>query len=548
MATDTPPTAVAAASTLSPARLAALVDGAVGSDDEPIDVTAPATTERIGRIPAATADDVARAVETVRESSAGSAWADRPARERAAVLDRFADRVTEHRAELLDLLQLETGKSRRTAAEEILEVPMACQYLVGNGPAVVADERRGAAIPGLTTATVTYDPVGVVGVISPWNYPMTLAAADVLPALLAGNGVVLKPDEKTPYTALALAELLEAAGLPEGVLTVVTGRGETAGPALVDHVDHVAFTGSTETGRAVAARAGQNLIDCSLELGGNNPLVVLADADLETAARGAVQACFSNAGQLCLSAERLYVVESVYDAFLEAFVRKANRLTLGTAYDYDADVGSLIDATQLDRVRSHVDDARDRGATVEAGGRHRPDVAPYCFEPTILTDVDPDATVACAETFGPVVSVTPVADADAAVTAANDSPYGLNASVWCDDTARGEAVARRIECGTVCVNDGILSGWGARDAPMGGVGDSGIGRRHGPEGIRRFLEPRTVSVSRVGPFTFPDRVPTGWVVSGSLAAAAAARRVSRGVRGVTRRVKRSVTDRRQPRE
>ena len=548
MATDTPPTAVAAASTLSPERLAALADGAVGGDDDPIDVTAPATTERVGRVPAAAADDVARAVETVRESSAGSAWADRPARERAAVLDRFADRVTEHRAELLDLLQLETGKSRRTAAEEILEVPMACQYLVGSGPAVVGDERRGAAIPGLTTATVTYDPVGVVGVISPWNYPMTLAAADVLPALLAGNGVVLKPDEKTPYTALALAELLEAAGLPEGVLTVVTGRGETAGPALVDHVDHVAFTGSTETGRAVAARAGQNLIDCSLELGGNNPLVVLADADLETAARGAVQACFSNAGQLCLSAERLYVVESVYDAFLEAFVRETDRLTLGTAYDYDADVGSLIDAAQLDRVRSHVDDARDRGATVETGGRHRPDVAPHCFEPTVLTDVESDATVACTETFGPVVSVTPVADADAAVTAANDSPYGLNASVWCGDTARGEAVARRIDCGTVCVNDGILSGWGARDAPMGGVGDSGIGRRHGPEGIRRFLEPRTVSVSRVGPFIFPDRVPTGWIVSGSLAAASAARRVSGAARTVTRRVKRSVADRRQPRE
>ena len=542
MATDTTPTAVAAASTVSSERLTTLADRAVGGDDDPIDVIAPATTERIGRVPAAAAADVARAVETARESSAESAWSDRPARERAAVLERFADQVTDHRAALLDLLQLETGKSRRTAAEELLEVPMACRYLAADGPTAMADERRGAAIPGLTTATVTYDPVGVVGVISPWNYPMTLSAADVLPALLAGNGVVLKPDERTPYTALALAELLEAAGLPEGVLTVVTGRGKTAGQALVDHVDHVAFTGSTETGRAVAARAGQNLIDCSLELGGNNPLVVLADADLETAARGAVQACYSNAGQLCLSAERLYVVESVYDAFLEAFVRETERLTLGTAYDYGADIGSLIDAAHVDRVRSHVDDARDRGATVETGGQHRPDVAPYCFEPTVLTGVDPDATVACTETFGPVVSVTPVADADAAVAAANDSPYGLNASVWCGDTARGEAVAHRIECGTVCVNDGILSGWGARDAPMGGVGDSGIGRRHGPEGIRRFLEPRTVSVSRVGPFTFPDRVPTGWIVSGSLAALSTGRRASRAVRATKRRLKRVVGD------
>ena len=373
--------------------------------------------------------------------------------------------------------------------------------------------------------------------------PTAVAAASTLsPERLAAlaDGAVGGDDDPIDVTAPATSSAAAAGTRP--TRSVVAGRGETAGPALVDHVDHVAFTGSTETGRAVAARAGQNLIDCSLELGGNNPLVVLADADLETAARGAVQACFSNAGQLCLSAERLYVVESVYDAFLEAFVRETDRLTLGTAYDYDADVGSLIDAAQLDRVRSHVDDARDRGATVETGGRHRPDVAPHCFEPTVLTDVESDATVACTETFGPVVSVTPVADADAAVTAANDSPYGLNASVWCGDTARGEAVAHRIDCGTVCVNDGILSGWGARDAPMGGVGDSGIGRRHGPEGIRRFLEPRTVSVSRVGPFIFPDRVPTGWIVSGSLAAASGARRVSGAVRAVTRRVKRVVAD------
>ncbi|MES3162123.1 MAG: succinic semialdehyde dehydrogenase [Halorubrum sp.] len=532
------PTAVADTASLSTDRLAELAARVESTAGATLDVFAPATTERLGSVPACDEDDVAAAVERARD--AASTWGERSVEERAAVLDRAADRLLSERSALLDLLQMETGKSRRTAVEELFEVPLACEYAAEEGPAAIAEDRRTPAVPGLTTATVTYEPVGVVGVISPWNYPLTLSVADVVPALLAGNAVVLKPDEKTPYTALALAELLAEAGLPEDVLTVVTGEGPTVGPALIDTVDYVAFTGSTETGRAVAERAGQNLIDCSLELGGNNPLVVLDDADVDAAARGAVQACFSNAGQLCLSAERIYVVESAYDAFLDAFVRETERLTLGTGYDYDDDLGSLIDAAQLDRVRTHVDDARERGATVETGGRHRPDVAPYCYEPTVLTGVDPDATVACEETFGPVVSVTSVSDTDAAVAAANDSPYGLNASVWTANRERGARVARQIDCGTVTVNDGFLSGWGARDAPMGGFGDSGIGRRNGPEGVRRFTESRTVGVSRVGAFTFPEGIPTSWFVRGAFVATIAGRRVSAAVRGAKRRTVRRV--------
>ena len=454
------------------------------------------------------------------------------------MLDRFGDLVLDRRTELLDLLQVETGKSRRTAVEELFDVPTGCTYLADEAPGVLADERRSGVVPGLTTATVTYEPVGVVGVISPWNYPLTLSMADALPALAAGNAVVVKPDEKTPYGALALGELLEVAGLPDGLFQVVTGEGSTVGPALVDAVDYVAFTGSTETGRTVAERAGRNLVDCSLELGGNNPLVVLADADVDEAARGAVQACFSNAGQLCLSAERIYVEESAYEPFRDAFVRETERLTLGTGYDYDAEVGSLIDAAQLERVRSHVEDARERGATVVTGGRARPDVAPYCYEPTVLEGVDPDATVACEATFGPVVAVAPVPDADAAVDAANDSPYGLNASVWTRDRARGVDVAREIDCGTVNVNDAFLATWGATDAPMGGFGESGLGRRHGPEGIRRYAESRTIGVSRVGPLTFPDRVPTDWFVRGAFAAVSAGRRARRALRRLKRRVRR----------
>ncbi|TKX70827.1 succinic semialdehyde dehydrogenase [Halorubrum sp. SP9] len=541
-----PPVAVGNAPTLTPRRLDGLTERVTRSrpaDDDAsdrgdrIDVFAPATAERIGSVPACDAGDVEAAVERARDAQAE--WAETPAAERARIVERFGDLVAERREELLDVLQVETGKSRRTAVEEVFDVPTGCAYVAGEAPDALAAERRRGVAPGIATATVTREPVGVVGVISPWNYPLTLSMADAVPALAAGNAVVLKPDEKTPYGALLCSELLEVAGLPDGLFQVVTGEGPQVGPPLIDAVDYVAFTGSTSVGRTIAERAGRNLIGCSLELGGNNPLVVLGDADVDEAARGAVQACFSNAGQLCLSAERIYVVESAFDAFLDAFVRETETLTLGTGYDYDADLGSLVDADQLARVESHVADARERGATVETGGRARPDVAPYCYDPTILTGVDPDATVACEETFGPVAAVTPVPDADAAVAAANDSPYGLNASVWTGDRERGAALAREIDCGTVNVNDAFLATWGAVDAPMGGFGDSGLGRRHGREGIQRYTETRTVGVSRVGPLTFPDRIPADWFVRGAFAAM----RAARGTRRATRRIRRRLSRR-----
>ncbi|EMA57559.1 succinic semialdehyde dehydrogenase [Halorubrum distributum JCM 13561] len=544
--TDTP-TAVGDAPTLAARRLDGLADRAArarpaddgdgpSGDPDAIDVFAPATDERIGSVPACGADDVAAAVERAR--AAQEAWAETPAAERARIVERFGELVADRREELLDVLQVETGKSRRTAVEELFDVPTGCSYVASEAPDALAEERRRGVAPGITTATVTREPVGVVGVISPWNYPLTLSMGDAIPALAAGNAVVLKPDEKTPYGALLCSELLELAGLPDDLFQVVTGEGPTIGAPLIDAVDYVAFTGSTAVGRTIAERAGRNLIGCSLELGGNNPLVVCADADVDEVARGAVQACFSNAGQLCLSAERIYVVESAYQEFLDAFVRETEALTLGTGYDYDADLGSLVDADQLARVESHVEDARERGATVETGGRARPDVAPYCYEPTVLTGVDPDATVACEETFGPVAAVTPVPDAAAAVDAANDSPYGLNASVWTADRERGAELAREIDCGTVNVNDAFLATWGANDAPMGGFGDSGLGRRHGREGIQRYTEARTVGVSRVGPLTFPDRIPTDWFVRAAFAAMGIGRRARRGLDAVRRRLSR----------
>ncbi len=483
-------------------RLSELSAGVAVEDAGSIPVTAPATGERIGAVPAGDAAAVERAARRARE--AGAAWADRPADERAAVLDRFAGLVLDRRAELLDLLQLETGKSRSDALEELLDVALTADYYARTAPAATADERRRGAFRGVVTAAVTYDPVGVVGVISPWNYPLALSMTDLLPALAAGCPVVCKPDERTPFVALALAELLHEAGLPEEVLRIVTGEGGLVGPAVVDAADYVAFTGSTETGRAVAERAGRNLIGCSLELGGKNPMLVLDDADPERAARIAVEGAFANAGQLCLATERIYVAEPLFEAVRSALAARTRALELGTELAFGPDVGSLIGPDQLDRTERHVEDAVDRGATVLCGGRRRETAGPYVYEPTVLVDVPDDALLADEETFGPVVRIEPVPDVDAAVAAANDTDYGLNASVVTGDADRGRRVARRVDAGTVVVNDAYAAGWGSHDAPLGGRGDSGLGRRHGREGIERFLSARTVATSRIGP---PNRLP-----------------------------------------
>ncbi|MDQ2051786.1 succinic semialdehyde dehydrogenase [Natronolimnohabitans sp. A-GB9] len=477
-------------------------------DRSPIPVRTPITDDEIGTVPSCTAADVERVAERAR--AAQSSWAETPIETRAAVLERFGDLVSDRRTELLDIVQLETGKARHHALEEVLDVPLTCSYYAANGPAILADADRSGAIPFVADASVTYDPVGVVGVISPWNYPLTLAMTDAVPALLAGNAVVCKPDERTPFIALALASLLEEAGLPDGLFQVVTGDGPTVGSALIDAVEYVAFTGGTETGRTVAEQAGRNLIGCSLELGGKNPMVVLEDADVETAARGAVKGAFTNAGQLCLAPERIYVHEDRYEPFLDAFVGATRKLSLGLEFAYGPDVGSLIDGDHLELVEAYVEGAVDDGASLLSGGRHRPDVGPFCYEPTILTDVDPDSRIACEETFGPVVSVYPVAETSEAIERANDTPYGLNASVWTEDRARGRRVADEIDCGTVCINDPYTVGWAAVDAPMGGFGDSGLGRRHGPEGLRRYVDARTIATSRIGPFDAPPGVSPGW--------------------------------------
>jgi succinate-semialdehyde dehydrogenase/glutarate-semialdehyde dehydrogenase len=287
----------------------------------------------------------------------------------------------------------------------------------------------------------------------------------------------------------------------------VTGHGPDLGESLVEESDYVCFTGSPETGRAVAERAGRHLTDCSLELGGKNPMLVLADADVDAAARAAAQGCFSNAGQLCLSIERVYVDAAIREAFVDAFVRETRKLSLGAEYGFGADVGSLVSADHRETVRGYVDDAVEKGATVLTGGRTRDDVGPAFFEPTVLTDVTPEMDLYDEETFGPVAAVAEVDGIADAIERANESRYGLNASIWSEDVARAEQAAERVEAGTVNVNDAYAAAWASVDAPMGGMGDSGIGRRHGEEGLARFTEAQTVATQRFVPFARPEGVP-----------------------------------------
>ena len=441
---------------------------------------------------------------------------------------RYHDLLFENREELLDIVQLETGKARRHAHAEVLDVAMTARYYAYRTASLLESEQRQGALPGLTATEVHRHPIGTVGIISPWNYHLTLSISDIVPALLAGNGVVLKPSEETSYTSLKAAELLYEAGVPRDCFHVVTGFGPDLGEPLVSAADHVCFIGSTETGRIVARTAGETLTDCSLELGGKNPAIVRPDTDVERAAEGLVRGCFANAGQLCLSIERIYVHESVRTRFLDAFVDTAESMRLGVGPAFDIDMGSLVSESHLSKVEAHVEEAKREGATVLTGGRTRPDIGPYVYEPTVLTGVDGSITLRNEETFGPVVSVYGYGD-DEAVERANETEYGLNASIWTEDTGRGRELAARIEAGTVNINESYAAAWASLDAPIGGMGDSGIGRRHGPEGLLRFTESQTVATQRGPAFAAPDGVPY-WLYAKLLDATMAFRRRVPGLR------------------
>jgi succinate-semialdehyde dehydrogenase/glutarate-semialdehyde dehydrogenase len=483
-------------------RLAARV--VAGADARTHTATAPFTGAPIATLPVSTGADVATAVHRARQAQ--PAWAGVPAAEKSAIFLRYHDLVLDRQSQLLDLIQIESGKARAHAFEEIADVALVARHYARRATGYLRARKRSGLVPVLTQSQELRQPKGVVGVVSPWNYPLTLAISDAIPALLAGNAVVLRPDQQTSLTALLAVELLVEAGLPADVLQVVLGPGAETGQAVVETADYVCYTGSTATGRQVAQVAARRLVGISLELGGKNTMYVAADANLDRAAEGAVRACFSGAGQLCVAMERLVVHETVADRFLELFLGRVRAMTLGAGLDWTADMGSLLSPAQLATVARHVEDAMAKGATVLAGGRPRPDVGPLFYEPTVLTGVTTDMVCRDEETFGPLVSVYRVGSDDEAVALANDTAYGLNASVWTRDVRRGRAIAARVRAGTVNINEGYAAAWGSVAAPMGGMKDSGLSRRHGAEGITKYTDAQNITAQHLLGFGPPRGV------------------------------------------
>jgi acyl-CoA reductase-like NAD-dependent aldehyde dehydrogenase len=475
----------------------ALTERLMATSGRTVEVRSPIGDQPLAHIPQSSESDVEEAFRRARRAQ--EAWARTPIDERAAALLRLHDLALDRQQEIIDLICVESGKARKHAFDEPMHIALTARYYGRTAHEHLDSRRVRGLAPLLTRVDVHRPPRGVVGVISPWNYPFTMALCDGLPALLAGNAVIAKPDAQTMLSALLGARLLDEAGFPADLWQVVAGPGPEIGPAMIDRADYICFTGSTATGRLIAKGCADRLIGCSLELGGKNPILVLRDADIEKAAEGAVRAAFSNAGQLCVSMERLFVADQVYDRFMERFVARTEAMTLGSTLDWGNDMGPLISQRQLETVAAHVDDAVAKGARVLTGGRARPDLGPFFYEPTILEGVTPTMTCFGRETFGPVVSAYRFQDEPDAIDRANEGEYGLNASIYSQDGPRARAIARQIRCGSVNINEGFAASFGSIEAPMGGMRSSGLGRRQGSEGVLRFTETQTVATQRVSP-------------------------------------------------
>jgi acyl-CoA reductase-like NAD-dependent aldehyde dehydrogenase len=470
-----------------------------------IDVEDPARGTTIASI--AVLDERAVQELAARGRMAQVGWSASGFAARARVFDAARRWLMVNSERMIETICSETGKTFEDAQLEVGVAAQSFAFWAKSAPKYLADEPVSALSP-LTVGKkvmVRYEPVGLVGVIGPWNYPLVNAFCDCVPALMAGNAVILKPSEVTPLTALLTAEMLTEAGMPVDVFGVATGDGETGG-ALVDAADYVMFTGSTKTGRAVMRRAADTLTPVSLELGGKDPMIVCADADLDRAANAAAYYGLMNSGQVCISVERVYVEQGVHDEFVRKLVDNVRELRQGVpGGPGTVEVGALTFAPQIDIVDAHVRDAVEQGARVEIGG-HRGAGPGRFYEPTVLTGVTHQMRCMREETFGPTIPVMAVADIDEAVRMANDSEYGLQASVWTKDVAKGQQLARRVEAGAVVVND-ALTNYGAMGAPMGGWKSSGVGTRHGAHGIRKYCKTQTIMSQRFAPKKDPNMFP-----------------------------------------
>ncbi|WP_205473756.1 succinic semialdehyde dehydrogenase [Nocardioides sp. SYSU D00038] len=489
--------------TIAPQRLArpasitdrflqGLVSRVQGSAAPPWPLTEVYTGEVLVDLPQSTPTDIERAFAAAR--AAQVEWAARPLRARLEVFKRAHTIFLDNAHLTTDLIQVESGKNRRMAIEETCDPVMVMSHYLKRAPKLLAPVKRGGPVPFLTTSTEIRQPKGVVAIIAPWNFPFATGISDAISALMAGNAIVLKPDNKTALSPLHGIAMLEEAGLPKGLFQVVCGEGPDVGPTLIDNANYVMFTGSTATGRVIGERAGRNLIGCCLELGGKNPMLVLEDADLDDVVQGAIFGAFGNTGQICMHIERMYLPESRYEEFKAKFVAATEALDVRAAYDFGPDLGSLVSPDHVERVKAHVDDAVAKGATVLTGGRPRPDLGPAFFEPTILEGVTTEMLCGVTETFGPVVALHPYRTVDEAVALANDTDYGLNASVWGGDVEAAAAVGRRIESGNVNINDILATAFASKGTPSGGVKQSGVGARHGDQGLLKYTDVQNLAV------------------------------------------------------
>jgi acyl-CoA reductase-like NAD-dependent aldehyde dehydrogenase len=472
-----------------------------------IAVENPATGEVITTVPILGADDLAAMAARGREAQ--PQWEAIGFAGRGRIMRRAQKWMLDNAERVLQAVVQESGKTYEDAqVADFGYTVAALGFWAKEAEKYLADER----VPSWNNPVaigkklvIRYVPLGLVGVIGPWNYPITNSFGDCIPALMAGNTVILKPSEVTPLSSLLMAEMLRECGLPENVFQVATGDGST-GAALIAQVDCIMFTGSTRTGQAVMKAAAEALIPCYLELGGKDPMIVCADANIERAANAAAYYSMNNGGQVCISVERCYVEESVYDDFVARVTENVRGLRQGEpTAEGTVDVGAVIFPPQLDIVDDHVRDAVSKGAKVLTGGHGHSERGRY-FEPTVLVDVDHSMKCMQEETFGPTLPIMKISSAEEGVRLANDSPYGLQASVWTSDTDRGEALARRIEAGVVCVNDAQIN-YTALNLPMGGWKSSGVGTRHGANGIRKYTKTQSLLVTRRAlkrePFMFP---------------------------------------------
>jgi acyl-CoA reductase-like NAD-dependent aldehyde dehydrogenase len=454
----------------------------------------PATLEALGEIEVSNAADVRSAVERARKAQ--PEWAALRFGERARFLEGALRRLVADQDRYGLVIERETGKPpSEVLGAELIPACDALRFYGRRAKHFLADRRIPLHLLKTKKLQISYRPLGVVGIITPWNFPFVLALNPCVQALMAGNAVLLKPSEVAPFSGQLVAELFDAAGLPEGVLQCLSGDGETGAVLVEAGVDKISFTGSVATGRQVAEACARQLIPCTLELGGKDPMVVCADADLERAANGAVYGAFANAGQVCVSTERVYVVDSVAEAFTRKVLEKTAELRQGP--DGEADVGPIIAASQLDVIDRHVADAVAKGARVLAGGRRNPDADGLYYEPTVLCDATHDMAVMREETFGPVLPIMRVRDEDEALAYANDSRFGLNANVWTRDKRRGTRLAKAIHSGSVVVNDCMIT-YGLPESPFGGRKDSGIGQVNGEIGLRSYCYAQSIVVDRLG--------------------------------------------------